>query len=672
MAGLEGVELIQEPIASALAAGWSQSETQGYWLVYDLGGGTFDASLLETRDGFLRVVGHDGDNFLGGRDFDTALVDEAIRVFHDDTGHRIERANPAHAGALRKIKQAAEEAKIALSRARVCDICVADLVDGLSLEVPLDRTRLRALTQPLVDRSIAVCQRLLAQHRVSAGALHRVVLVGGPTLIPFLRERVSEVLGAPFGEGLDPMTLVAQGAALFAASVGLSVRPREQTKAEGRPLWLQSPPVSTDLRPHLVGRLVGEQASPPLHSIQASRGDGKWTSETATLDAEGGFVLQLELAPRGASEFTLAGRAKGGQAVAVHPSTFTIVQGLTIGDPPLSRSVGVALSNNRVRVYLERGAPLPARCTFTHHTVDSVVKGAGDFALRIPIVQGEFERADLCRLVGTLEIPGAEVKQTIPAGTAIEVTIDVDRSGRLSARALIPEMGHIFEQVAQLRVPDARPETLKAALDDITRRLQAVRQAARGPGDAVSLLEVELACRSVQSDISAAAGGDADSGQKARRTLQEIDARLDVFEASRSLDHLQAEAREAVVWATDWVSSYGTSTERTLLDELSQSLQRARSDGDSLEMQRCISQARRLGHAAYFRDPQAWGRAFDTAASQVHKARNLPHAQRLVAEGHEARRRDDREALRRVTEGLWSLLPDNDHDRQASHDSGVR
>src|SRR5207237_1323381 len=78
LAGFEKVDLIQEPVASALAAGWNAKEEAGSWLVYDLGGGTFDVSLLETREGLLRVVGHDGDNFLGGRDFDAAIVDWAI------------------------------------------------------------------------------------------------------------------------------------------------------------------------------------------------------------------------------------------------------------------------------------------------------------------------------------------------------------------------------------------------------------------------------------------------------------------------------------------------------------------------------------------------------------------------------------------------------------------
>src|SRR5262249_7038180 len=111
LAGFSRVELIQEPVASAIAAGWSATD-DGRWLVYDLGGGTFDVSLLETSEGFLRVVGHDGDNFLGGRDFDWAIVDWALEALGLAGG----RGDPALAPALGKLKLAAEEAKIDLSR----------------------------------------------------------------------------------------------------------------------------------------------------------------------------------------------------------------------------------------------------------------------------------------------------------------------------------------------------------------------------------------------------------------------------------------------------------------------------------------------------------------------------------------------------------------------------
>ena len=99
--------------------------------------------------------------------------------------------------------------------------------------------------------------------------------------------------------------------------------------------------------------------------------------------------------PRRASTFELIATAASGERVVVTPPALTIVQGLTIGDPPLSRTLGVALANDHVQTYLERGAPLPARRTFTHHTIETVAKGSSDSVLRIPIVQGELTQAHL-------------------------------------------------------------------------------------------------------------------------------------------------------------------------------------------------------------------------------------------------------------------------------------
>src|SRR5690606_7977591 len=141
---------------------------------------------------------------------------------------------------------------------------------------------LDALAAPIIDRSIEVCRRLLAAHGLDASQLARVVLVGGPTVMPALRARVRDALGAPFGEGLDPMTLVAQGAAIYAATAGLDARPAARAAAaeEGRRLWLQYPAMSSDLTPHVVGRVVEGPGPAPARIRLAREGDA-WTSAEA-------------------------------------------------------------------------------------------------------------------------------------------------------------------------------------------------------------------------------------------------------------------------------------------------------------------------------------------------------------------------------------------------------
>ncbi|HET6582095.1 MAG TPA: Hsp70 family protein, partial [Nannocystaceae bacterium] len=310
LAGFTKVELLQEPIASALAAGWTAEHGDGRWLVYDLGGGTFDASLLQTDAGFLRVVGHDGDNFLGGRDFDWAIVEWAIAEIEREHGVAIRRSDPAHAGAIALLKHAAEEAKIQLSRAD--DVVLAPSGplaipghDAVTVELVLDRATLEAAIAPIVDRSVEVCRRLLAEHDVVAGELARVVFVGGPTAMPFVRLRVGEALGAPIADGLDPMTLVAQGAAIYAATTGLDGRPAGPLVRRGCRLWLQYPAVSSDLQPHVVGRVVETESGPRPARLRLRRADAPVDSEWVAIDAEGTFVTSVELAPRKSSVFYL-------------------------------------------------------------------------------------------------------------------------------------------------------------------------------------------------------------------------------------------------------------------------------------------------------------------------------------------------------------------------------
>ncbi len=670
LAGFERVELLQEPVASALAAGWTQEATGGAWLVYDLGGGTFDASLLETRDGILRVVGHDGDNFLGGRDLDLALVRWALERLADD-GHRIDRADPAHALGLRRLRAAAEEAKIELTRRPEAAITLvsAFAVDGATVDVDLtvDRATLEGLLAPLVDRSLAVCERLLARHGQRPEQLARVVLVGGPTVIPALRARVQRRLQAPFAEEVDPMTVVARGAALHAAATGLDARPARHPSASARRLWLQYPAMSADLTPFVAGRVL-DGPEPAPTEVRFVRADAGAATEWTAVDDDGTFLAMLELAPRRPSTFRLEGRRREGP-VAVQPPEITVVQGLTVTDPPLSRSVGVALASDRVRVYLERGAPLPAKRTFVHRAVEALSPADPTGALSIPVVQGELPEAHLCRLVGRLEIRASALRGVLAAGADVEVTVEVDRGGRLTAWALIPSLGQVFEQVARLVVPDAEPAALDEQRATLSERLQAARRGA-APADLDRLMDVEWWLDDAREALVEARGGDDDAGQKARRLLLEANAALEAVEEGARWPALDQRAVSRMSSATRWVAELGTEPEQRMLREAVAAAERARLERRSTDLERHLTLVRELEHAAYFRHPEAWGWEFDAVASQTSRATDLRRAEQLVARGRASRH--DRAALREVVHELWSLLPVRAEAERGGHGSGVR
>jgi molecular chaperone DnaK len=370
------------------------------------------------------------------------------------------------------------------------------------------------------------------------------------------------------------------------------------------------------------------------------------------------------------------GTASDGSAVHLSPATVRIIHGITLTDPPLSRAIGVALASDRTHIYFERGSPLPARRTFLHEVVQTIIPGSDSSVLRIPIVQGEFEKAHLCRLVGALEIRGTQLASSISSGSSIEVTLAVDRGGRLSAQALTAS-GQVFEEISHLLVPDAPVETLDLAIRDLRRRLSllfnnAFQKRNKGSEFSAQLGGFELSLTEAERDAAAARGGDADAAQKARRRLIEIDAELDALEQETQFPKLEAQAVMELTTAMALLSIHGTSQERRLLDDAAAALDQALKARDVPEIQARLQQIQSLARAAYFRDPNAWKQIFNMAASRINSARDLPLARKLVDQGRNAIERGDRETLMQCTRQLVNLMPPDEKIRQLGHDSGLR
>jgi molecular chaperone DnaK len=676
LAGFERIELIQEPVASAIAAGWTQEGADGPWLVFDLGGGTFDVSLLDTREGLLRVVGHDGDNFLGGRDFDRALTDVVLKKLAAD-GAVIDPANPAHALALARLRFAVEEAKIELTRAAEAPLFVAGLeVDGQPVDVDLMLTRaeFEALTEPLIDRSIAICRRVLAAHGVPEGGLRRVVLVGGPTVMPALRRKVREALQAEFGDGLDPMTLVAQGAALFAGTVGLDGRPAPQTPAAVAPgpkVWLQFPAMTSDQTPFLVGKLLEPG---DIRAIRVERSDGSWTSEDAALSTDHAFSTLLSLSLRQVSTFNIFGLLDNGACVPLQPASFSISHGMTLGEPPLARSIGVALANNQVLQYFERGAPLPIRRTFSLRTAETVIPGNQGYALKVPIVQGEFEQAHLCRLVGSLEIPGAKLTAALPAGSEIELTLELDRGGELRASARVLSTNQVFDQVALLVTPKMSLAELEQALRRLEVRANELSRNAFLANSAANVTKLSAArtqLEQIRRNVAAFRGGDLDAGEQARRGILEFDALLADAEAEKAWPELQQRMENEYAGALACVAQYGTPAERAALDKAYQSGKQALLARQEREVQRQINLILQLGHGAFVRHPNAWNLYFQKAAARVSECTDIRRATELVEQGRQAMRERRTADLESIVHQLWKLHPVDPKEQELGHGSAL-
>ncbi|HLT35255.1 MAG TPA: hypothetical protein VK034_03195, partial [Enhygromyxa sp.] len=183
---------------------------------------------------------------------------------------------------------------------------------------------------------------------------------------------------------------------------------------------------------------------------------------------------------------------------------------------------------------------------------------------------------------------------------------------------------------------------------------------------------VEQGLAEVERDLEAARGGNEDAGQRARRSLLELDADLEEVEQTKRWPELEERKVRTLTWAASCISQYGTPREQKLFEEVSQAIDRAAAEHDPRELQRQLRLASQLGETAWYRDPSTWEYLFEDAASKADSATDLPLAQTLVREGRAALGRDDNQALRRVTERLWRLLPADVQTRRQSFDSGVR
>jgi molecular chaperone DnaK len=215
IAGLEVLRIINEPTAAALAYGMDKKQG-GTIAVYDLGGGTFDISVLEIGDGVFEVKSTNGDTFLGGEDFDQRLVNYLADEFKKESGIDLRSDRLA----LQRLKEAAEKAKIELSSAMQTEVnlpfITADASGPKHLTMKITRAKLEALVDELIQRTIAPVKQALKDAGVSASQIDEVILVGGMTRMPKVQEVVKQLFGKEPHKGVNPDEVVAIGAAIQA------------------------------------------------------------------------------------------------------------------------------------------------------------------------------------------------------------------------------------------------------------------------------------------------------------------------------------------------------------------------------------------------------------------------------------------------------------------------
>ena len=223
LAGFKNTSLIMEPVAAAYAYGKNASkEDEGTWLIYDFGGGTFDVSVVRLDGDEFNQVSHSGDEYLGGKLIDEAIVDNILakEVNNDLNLSDFERGNKKYSKEFAKLKGAAEDAKKTLSTQNEADIFIETLLvnndEIYDFEYTLTRNELENIMDSFINRTINHCNDALSKASLTMNDVDSIILVGGSTLSPIIRDRLESEFNKPLKYNLDPITVVAKGAAIYA------------------------------------------------------------------------------------------------------------------------------------------------------------------------------------------------------------------------------------------------------------------------------------------------------------------------------------------------------------------------------------------------------------------------------------------------------------------------
>jgi len=674
LAGLKLAPLLQEPVAAALAYGFQQDDTKSYWLVYDFGGGTFDAALIKSEEGMINVVNHHGNNFLGGADIDWAILEKvvipALQNEFDLSG--FERGSKRWSQEINKLKAGIENAKVDLSRMEkvylewpAFEDHSGEEVSHDEVEIELTQSQIADIAEPLIRKSAKICEQVIKEKGLSASDVDKMILVGGPTLAPYFREIIADALPIEVDYSVDPMTVVARGAAVFAGTQRADIAPPKASREGEFVVDLKYKPVGQEIDPFVGGRVEAHGgASVEGVSIEITNEDSKWSSGQIPLSSDGAFMTNI-LAEKGKrNTFLIELRDNSGGSLDVRPDQFTYTVGAAIEEQPLVNAIGVALADNSVKEYFEKGTGLPAKKTWVLRTAHELSRGSSGKALKIPVIEGGNSLADRNRVVGSLEISSHEISRDLPNHSDIEVTLKVNESRGIKVEAYVPLLDEEFEAEVELGRPQASTGSIEQWKDDFRRERERFRELK----DKAALADDQNALRLLgqldQDDVIddlrgmlRGAEGDQTLAEQFDKNLLEFMIALDEVEGVLEWPTLVKKAEEVASLLENLIQEQGSTELKGKANELVDHLDYIIGLKDVERLKKHTSRIEDLYFRVIAENPAFWATFFKDMENKQAQMNDPARAQQLILQGNRCIGDNEIDGLRNVCVQLVRMLP---------------
>lgn len=516
LAGFKNIILLQEPIAAAVAYGAKPDSKDKHWMVFDYGGGTLDVAIISTLDNRLTVENSEGDNYFGGSDIDRILFREVVLKKLKAEGYHVDElfdeSTSSGKSLARKIQLDCERCKIELSNKDTAILEIFDIDDDegepIEFECEITRAELESLIADTIERSIVIAKKALAGADVKAEQLDKILLVGGSTFIPLVRQRLAEEFGVPLDSSLNPMTVVAAGAAIYASTSVIDVEEEvELTSASNAIINLTYDPISSEETVNVIGK-VANISDVSIAKVKIDCAINKdfsgvcWTSGWMELldQYTGIFDVDVLLQKGILNHFRVSACDSTGTEIVIENPYFDIKHNETVlkmSAPPATMSIGVQIRDPKTGYdvlyhVIKKNSPLPAQDDRTFK-LSRDIDPMHDDCITIRIWEGENTQNPEANFpAGAITVQSSAMDRMIHKGTEIELTIVADENRNIRVSGYIPDFDFIIPEET-LRA-EAKVD-LEERMDTVDKKIQQSEvsiQRLKDQGVDVSALEAEL------------------------------------------------------------------------------------------------------------------------------------------------------------------------------------
>lgn len=678
-AGFRHVVLLQEPIAASLAYANKERNIDlknSQWLVYDLGGGTFDAALVRIVEGELTVLDHEGDNYLGGSDFDALLVEKLVVPELNRRGkfNNLVAELKSHSGRYNQLWYVlltkAEEAKVDLSAKTSTEIDLGTIHveddEGNTLDtiITITRSEFEAVVKDMVEGTIEMVRRILTRNSLQPSDLKFILMVGGSTYIPYVRKRVQEVLGINVNTSIDPTNAIAVGAAYFAGTKEVAQADEERNRSSNSPVKVRVAynKTSQELEEPFTAKVEGDIAG--MHYRIVSD-DGSFDSGLKTL---GTRVLEdLPLREGAYNLFTFKIFDAKGVPVPLDVDTIQIAQGrYSVAGQMLPEDICLViddLSANDTRLVplFNKNVVLPSQTKRTQEIGRTIVKGSTE-ELRIMVVEGPSNRHSATnKPLGTLLITGKQITRDLLKGTEVDLRISMSESRDLTVSAYLNGTDQEFSQVFNPENRDVSTAVLASETLQLESKLQSEIEDASNNGQREVAASLEKVLTSVQHLMGEVVELTTDDVTDKKYQLEDqkrhLAREMHELTSGKRIELARKDYQEAKTECAKVVNESGNDRERSQFKGI---ISREQTFINSNIPEKILAEAsslRTIQYGIHFRQPDFLKGMFDHLNEKRPSMNDQIQATQLAENGKRAIAQEDWDNLRQICSRLWDLVP---------------